>query len=238
MKKLILIILIITASFGFILHNSKVNSGTSISDKLIRFHVIANSDSDYDQRVKLKVRDAILSDIGPKLEKSKSRNESLKIIEENRGQIERIANNVLKDNHEKYTAKAVIGKFTFPIKTYGTITLPSGEYTALRVVLGNGEGRNWWCVMFPPLCFIDITRGLTDEKSNEELKRVLNNDEVDTITTFTPGVDKKNITNWSQHNNNSVTTTSSEVQSNVVFKYKSVEVFEEVVDKIKAFIDR
>lgn len=156
---------------------------TELSNKLVRFHCIANSDSNEDQSVKLKVRDAILKGLGEPLEKCKTREDSLKFLESKKQYIESIADNILKENGMNYRSKAMLGEFNFPIKSYGKITLPSGKYTALRVVLGNGDGRNWWCVMFPPLCFIDITRGLTSEETDKSLGKVLGKNEVAKITT-------------------------------------------------------
>ncbi|SEF38727.1 stage II sporulation protein R [Caloramator fervidus] len=157
----------------------------SFKDKedIIRFHVIANSDSIEDQSVKLKVRDRILKEFYPMLKDVKDYDESLKILKEDISKVEDIANSVLKENGFNYTAKAYIGKFNFPAKQYGDLVVPPGEYMALRVVLGKGEGKNWWCVMFPPLCFIDITRGKIDKESEEILKKALYEDSIDVFKT-------------------------------------------------------
>lgn len=150
-------------------------------DKLIRFHVIANSDSPEDQQLKLKVRDEIISSMNDKFARSSSIDDSRKIVMENIEEIKNIALNEIKENGKQYDVDVEIGKYNFPTKSYGNFTLPAGEYEAVRVVIGEGKGRNWWCVMFPPLCFIDITNGLTDEKTNDELKKVLTNKEYNMI---------------------------------------------------------
>lgn len=169
-------------SIGVDSKEATVMNITEISNKLIRFHVIANSDSSGDQKVKLQVRDAILNSLGGSLEKCKTRKDSLIFLKNRTNEIEVIADQVLVKDGKGYKAKAMIGDFNFPIKSYGKITLPPGKYTALRVVLGDGEGRNWWCVMFPPLCFIDITRGLTSAETDESLGKVLNPKEITSIT--------------------------------------------------------
>lgn len=250
MKKLLLIMLcaFLILSLGAVKFSQK--KPDNISDKLIRFHVIANSDLNGDQAVKLKVRDAILKEVGPILSKSNSRDESLKIIQDNLIRIENIANGVLKREGENYNAQAMLGNFNFPIKKYGTITLPAGEYKALRVVLGNGEGKNWWCVMFPPLCFIDITRGLTSEKTDEQLKRVLEDDEVEAITAFDQTSQKEEVKTTKKESqsqkvikdaidkNKSLSTDeeaekSEMLNTSVEFRYKSVEIFAKAFDKFK-----
>ncbi|MCX7904050.1 MAG: stage II sporulation protein R [Caloramator sp.] len=154
---------------------------TQSNENIIRFHVIANSDKAADQNIKLKVRDEILKEIYPKLKDIKDYNESYEILSENILTIEEIANRVLEENGFDYKSKVYLGSFNFPIKKYGDLIVPPGEYMALRVVLGNGEGKNWWCVMFPPLCFIDITRGKIDPKSEEMLKRALEENSVETF---------------------------------------------------------
>ena len=115
---------------------------------LIRLHVIANSDSEYDQYVKLKVRDSVLA---------VSNALSPEDIPYSLNFIEDAAKTALASHGSNPSAKVQFGKFDFPTKSYGNITLPAGEYTAVRVIIGNGEGQNWWCVMYPPLCFTDQT---------------------------------------------------------------------------------
>lgn len=194
-------------------------SGQDYKEKLIRFHVIANSDSKEDQNVKLKVRDAVLKEIGPKLQKAKSKEEAIEIINQNIDKIVDISNKTLNKNGFKYTANATIGTYKFPIKNYGDITLKEGEYTALRIVLGEGGGKNWWCVMFPPLCFIDITKGLTTENTQKELKRVLNEEEISQVSNQDDET-KLDTENINLHE-----------QQQVVFKFKIVEIIENLINK-------
>ncbi|MEG2412546.1 MAG: stage II sporulation protein R [Clostridium sp.] len=153
-----------------------------ISNKLIRFHVIANSDNEEDQSLKLKVRDKVLEYVQPLLKDSKDIEQSREILREENGKILAIANKVIENNGYNYTVDSTLTKEYFPIKTYGNITLPQGEYEAYRIIIGTGEGQNWWCVMFPPICFVDITKGdIAYEETEEEMKRVLDDDEYNMV---------------------------------------------------------
>lgn len=141
-----------------------------VKDVLIRFHVLANSDSEEDQNLKLKVRDKIIEYLYPYLNKSKSLEESRQIILDNKDKVKAIAEKVIKDNKYNYTVRCELSKENFPKKSYGNIVLPQGEYEAFRVLIGKAEGKNWWCVMFPPLCFVDVTKGkVEDDKCKEKL---------------------------------------------------------------------
>lgn len=181
MKKVIVIMFLITVILGIILGVSYLRADASqstISDKLIRFHVIANSDTVEDQALKLKVRDEVLDYMAPLLKESKSIDESRELIKKNDNVIKEIAKKVIKDKGYTYTVETMLSNENFPVKSYGNITLPQGNYEAYRIIIGNGSGRNWWCVMFPPLCFTDITRGEASYKETEEnMKKILTEDE-------------------------------------------------------------
>lgn len=137
-----------------------------ISDGIVRLHIIANSDSEGDQRVKIKVRDAVLAaqkEIFPNgIKKELSSQESELLT--------KTAQKVLNEQGMDYGARVEIGKYYFPTKKYDNITLPAGDYDAVRVVLGRGEGHNWWCVMYPPLCFTESTTGMAEDESKDILK--------------------------------------------------------------------
>jgi len=157
-------------------------STEDISGKLIRFHVIANSDSEKDQSLKLKVRDKVLEYVQPLLKDSKSIEESREILNKENEKILDIARVVIKENGYDYSVESTLGKENFPVKTYGNITLPQGEYEAYRIIIGTGEGQNWWCVMFPPICFVDITKGeVAYEETEEEMKKVLDDEEFNMV---------------------------------------------------------
>lgn len=124
---------------------------------LVRLHIIANSDSDEDQRIKLAVRDRIIEVFSPVFKSAADVDDAERLVRENLHLIEDEAADTVRRAGKAYGAGAVVGRFPFPPRVYGQVALPAGEYRALRVVLGEGEGRNWWCVMFPPLCFLDGT---------------------------------------------------------------------------------
>ncbi|HVJ49762.1 stage II sporulation protein R [Desulfitobacterium sp.] len=125
-------------------------------DELIRFHVLANSDSEEDQAIKRAVRDAVLEEVSPRLAESHSLEESRQILTGLRPKIEQIGKAVVLASGKTYEVKTDYGYFTFPTKSYGSLVLPAGEYEAVRILIGKAEGSNWWCVLFPPLCFVNI----------------------------------------------------------------------------------
>jgi stage II sporulation protein R len=181
MKKFLFVFVCILGIFALTTNNTKVEGNSlqkDIASKVIRFHVIANSDSKSDQALKLKVRDKVLQYMQPKLKNSKSIEESREIIRKNDNEIAVIARDVVKESKYNYAVKTTLSNENFPIKTYGNITLPQGKYEAYRIVIGKGEGQNWWCVMFPPLCFVDITKGQVSYKETEQdMRKILSPEE-------------------------------------------------------------
>lgn len=126
---------------------------------LIRLHVVANSDSDDDQALKLEVRDAILARAKKELLDSvKTKEEAWRALLEDARNLQAVAMERIRAAGKSYDARVEMGTFAFPERTYGSVTVPSGDYDAVRVVLGEGKGRNWWCVLFPPLCFIQVSK--------------------------------------------------------------------------------
>lgn len=187
-----------------------------ISNKLIRFHVIANSDNENDQALKLQVRDRVLQYISPKLNNSKSIEESREILNIENENILNIATEVINENGYSYDVESTISKEYFPVKTYGNITLPQGKYEAYRIIIGSGEGQNWWCVMFPPLCFVDVTKGsIAYEETEKQMKEVLNEKEYNKVNNLVNG-------------NQGVDLIDNSNDNNVVIKSKVVEIFESV----------
>ena len=149
-----------------------------ISSGIVRLHVIANSDSEKDQTVKLAVRDALLS-----LSEELSGNSelSLAFADEHKAELTAAANAVLLEHGCNYSCEVVTGNFHFPTKSYENITLPEGDYDAVRVVLGTGSGQNWWCVMYPNMCFQGSMYEVIDEKAETSLQEVLTQEEYDSI---------------------------------------------------------
>lgn len=129
-------------------------------NNLIRFHVIANSDTVRDQALKRRVRDLIVQELTPSFSKAKNIDEAREIARDHLAVIEKLAGAEVRKWGKDYKVKAVLGRHSFPTKSYGSFTLPAGEYEAVRVVIGKGAGANWWCVLFPPLCFGDLSKSL------------------------------------------------------------------------------
>lgn len=148
-----------------------------IAGEILRFHVLANSDSEEDQEEKLKVRDAVVRKLQPLLEKSSSREETEKILLQQMDMIEETAGTVV--NPQK--VKVSLTKDWFPEKTYGDCTFPSGEYRALRIEIGEARGHNWWCVLYPGLCFTDTVHGVVTEEGKEKLEGLLEEEAYDFI---------------------------------------------------------
>ncbi len=133
---------------------------------LIRIHVLGNSNSDYDQDLKLKVKDAVVAYLAPQLEQSNSLDESRSIIQNHLPQIKQVSEDTLKLYCNTSKVSLQYGHFDFPIKYYGAFSLPAGNYEALRILIGEAQGRNWWCVLFPPLCFTDSNVTSTTQSDN------------------------------------------------------------------------
>ena len=149
------------------------NVVSDLSNSLFRLHVIANSNSKEDQNLKYLVRDELISYMNTLCSNVSSKEQAIAIANEHLDDFQKVANEVISKNGFNYSAKVQIGNFAFPTKTYGDISLPAGYYDALKVELGKAEGKNWWCVMFPSLCFVDINNGIVPEESKEELQASL-----------------------------------------------------------------
>jgi len=158
-----------------------------VKDSLIRFHVIANSDNEEDQNLKLKVKNKVIDYLYPYLNNSQSLDESRQIIKDRMQEVKKLAEDVIKDNNYEYDIQVELSRENFPDKSYGNITLPQGNYEAFRIIIGDGQGKNWWCVMFPPLCFVDESKAeveydktenkINSRKNNSNLEMDLNSDE-------------------------------------------------------------
>lgn len=146
------------------------STSLDIADSVFRLHVLANSDSSEDQALKYKVRDNLLKYMNSICAETTSKDEAISIANSHLDDFKKIAEDTISANGYNYTVQVQIGNFEFPTKTYGDISLPAGNYDALRVNIGEAKGQNWWCVMFPPLCFIDVSSGIVPDESKEVLK--------------------------------------------------------------------
>ncbi|MGN0443252.1 MAG: stage II sporulation protein R [Acutalibacteraceae bacterium] len=144
----------------------------NIKENVLRLHVIANSDSEEDQKLKLAVRDAVLFAGSPLFDGEVNTKNATEIAKSETEYLEQAAQAVIDEQGFDYGVKIEVGKSRFPTRVYEDVTLPAGEYTAVRVILGKGEGHNWWCVMFPPMCLSaaegDVT--LSDVLSQDALE--------------------------------------------------------------------
>ena len=153
------------------------NVSTDIANSVFRLHVIANSDSKEDQDLKYKVRDSLINYMNSICANCENKEDAIKLVTEHKDDFKQIALDTIKDNGYSYDVNISIGNFSFPTKDYGDISLPAGFYDALRVEIGEAKGQNWWCVMFPPLCFVDVSSGIVPEESKEELEDNLSEEE-------------------------------------------------------------
>ena len=180
--KLFLFILPLLFIYTLICSISYVNAiSTDLQKNVFRLHVIANSDSEEDQNLKLKVRDNVIKYMNTLCSKTTSKEEAIEIANAHLNEFKEIALSTIKENGYNYDVNISIDNVFFPTKTYGDISLPEGYYDALRIKIGKAEGKNWWCVMFPPLCFVDVTSGIVPDDSKELLKENLSQEEYDLI---------------------------------------------------------
>lgn len=158
------------------------NDCKGIREDILRLHVIANSDEDYDQELKLKVRDALLISGEKVFSGSEDIISAEKSITDQKDILLYSAEETIKNLGFDYDVKIEIARSYFPTKTYGELTLPAGYYKALRVIIGEGKGKNWWCIMFPPLCLpaaTDNKEVIRDFLSDKEMKIVSSDPKVE-----------------------------------------------------------
>lgn len=157
-----------------------IHGEEKIYESVVRLHVLANSDSDEDQALKLKVRDAILSHVSPKVIDSASREEAIDILQGELDEIKRVAAAVVNKEGYDYSVNVTLTLEEYPTRNYEAMSFPSGEYVSLRVMIGEAEGQNWWCVLFPPLCL----SAASEKAENEEafIAVGLNSDQYKIIT--------------------------------------------------------
>lgn len=200
----------------------------NVQDEIIRFHVIANSDTDADQELKLKVRDEVIKFLTPLLDESSNIEESREILKENDNKVIDMAEKVIKENGYDYSVKSELSRENFPEKIYGNIVLPQGEYEAYRILIGKSSGQNWWCVMFPPLCFVDVTKGEVayNETERQMNKVVENKNEPVEKNGNSKEIDKSNKTDEEVNKIEDDTKIDEKEEYNV--KFKIVEVIKEL----------
>ena len=200
--KRFLLLIILFLFYTFICAFSYASSVSSdIADNVFRLHIVANSDTDEDQNLKLIVRDNILNYMKEIASSVSSKEEAVEIITSHLDDFYNIAIDTIRNAGYDYDVSLSVGQFDFPTKEYGDISLPAGIYDALRIEIGEAQGHNWWCVMFPTLCFVDVSSGSLDEGSKGVLEDNLSDEEFSLI---------------------------SDDSADVKFKFKVVEFFENI----------
>lgn len=185
MKKLkyIAILFMLLILFVFVSASSYANTiSQDLSKNFFRLHILANSDSIEDQNLKLKVRDAVIDYMESLQYDGLTKEDVILLTTNHLEDFRNIAQKTLKENNCDYTVNLEVGNFYFPTKEYGNISLPAGFYDGLKIEIGEAKGQNWWCSLFPPLCFVDISSGVIDENAENELKENLSSEEFAIIT--------------------------------------------------------
>lgn len=180
-KVLLFLILITFIIQSTIFTISCITDQKNIAKKILRLHIIANSDNIEDQSLKLKVRDSVLSYISNEVNSNKIQNkdEIIKYLEVNDNMVKNIALNTIRQNGFNYNVSFEIKKVDFPTKYYGELSMPSGVYDSVQIKIGDAKGKNWWCVLFPPLCFNSYNTNILDENL---LKENLTKSEYELVT--------------------------------------------------------
>ncbi|MDP4133152.1 MAG: stage II sporulation protein R [Bacillota bacterium] len=181
MKKIVILLMAMSIAMSF-LYVYAESVKEDISSSLLRLHVLANSDTEEDQALKLKVRDRVLAQCQIILADCKTREDAEKVLLPNLDLLKDTAKDEILKNGYSYDVKVSLSDSQFPTKYYADISLPKGLYRALKVEIGNGAGHNWWCVVFPPLCFANGTTGVLSDDHTKELKDNLSDSEYDVIT--------------------------------------------------------
>lgn len=155
---------------------------SNLSDSVFRLHIIANSDSSADQELKLKVRDNIIKYMNTLTSSSSDKKDVISMVNNHLDSFKEIALNTIKGNGYNYDVNIEIGNFHFPTKSYGDISFPAGNYNALKIEIGDAIGQNWWCVLFPPLCFVNSSTGVVPDDSKNTLKENINSESYEIIS--------------------------------------------------------
>lgn len=153
-----------------------------LAKEVFRFHVLANSDSEEDQELKMEVKESVLSYMKEQIPQSNSAEETKEWAKSHLDEIEKVADKTVKENGYGYPVHAEVTFCDFPDKTYGDVTFPAGQYEALRIEIGDAKGHNWWCVLYPNLCFMDSVHAVVPKEGKEELRQVLTDDEYEMVT--------------------------------------------------------
>lgn len=184
-KNILMAVIIVIGVIGYIAGFNEKTVKTSvqsgIAEEILRFHVIANSDSKEDQELKMKVKEEIVSYVSLLTEGEEDVHKAEYIISLYLEEIQKKAEEVIKREDYNYSVTVELTDSYFPVKTYGEAVFPEGIYRALKINIGKAEGKNWWCVLYPNLCFVDSAYGVLEEDQKEQLKSVLTEEEYESI---------------------------------------------------------
>ena len=186
-KKILVACIVVTSIVGYIgglgQKEEVVVAGVQkgIAEEILRFHVIANSDSDEDQALKMKVKEEVVSYVSELTKTEPNVEQAEYVICLYQDEIQKKAESVIKREGYDYSVTVELTDSYFPVKTYGEAVFPEGMYRALKIKIGSAEGKNWWCVLYPNLCFVDSAYGVLEEEQKEKLKTVLTEEEYESI---------------------------------------------------------
>lgn len=191
LKNVMILIILLLLFFVANAHSYATNVSNGLSSDIFRLHILANSDSEEDQALKLKVRDAIIEYMETLTENVTDKQAVIQLSNEHSEDFKQIAESVIQENGYDYPITIEIGNFYFPTKYYGNISLPAGNYDALKIEIGDAKGQNWWCSLFPPLCFVSVSAGVVDEDGEEYLKKNLSEEEFAIVSESSPDIEFK-----------------------------------------------
>lgn len=154
----------------------------SLAGEVLRFHVLANSNSEEDQKLKMKVKEAVIGYMRRELSESDSLEETRQWAGSHEREVREVAADTIRREGYDYPVTAALTESYFPDKTYGDVTFPAGKYEALRIEIGRAEGHNWWCVLYPNLCFVDAVHAVVPKEGKQKLEAVLAEDEYEMVT--------------------------------------------------------
>ena len=186
-----------------ILYTRQARLQQAISDKVLRFHVLANSDSEADQTLKLAVRDRVLQEYGDLLETCTSKEETLAALKNAQQEISETAEAEVLAQGYTYPVRVSLVREEFPFKKYGDLIFPAGVYDALRIEIGEAKGKNWWCVLYPQMCYVDAVWGYSTEESHVRLQNTLTKEEFLVVSAMeqkkvTPKIKCRLVELWSE----------------------------------------
>lgn len=175
------------------LNDRDQNLARRISEKVLRFHVIADSNRKEDQSLKLEVRSFLLNKIADDLaenqnSESASKEQIVSYVNLHKEQLELAASEFIRSRGFSYDAQVQVGVSHFPTKVYGDMLFPAGDYDSVRVILGKGKGRNWWCVLYPSLCFVSDTAAVVPDSSKKELAGLLAEEDYESLFAVHPDI--------------------------------------------------